>query len=269
MIMTAHTSRQRGFTLLEMVIVLGIMSSLLAAFFSFYQPMLTAQSNAATKQKMERVMNALSSYALRVNHLPCPAWPQETTSTLIGKTDYNAGHCTAPVARGIVPYVDLGLSEDDVKDGFGHFMTYLVPTAVTTPTTDATDLGSVFCSPTLVTDSNLIQVRRPAGVVESRMVVALISYGAGGVGAYNMEQSLASASNRRCAIGSESCSNYGQLDTKLGTNERENVVDRMGNNIYIDPYSTQVGTSHFDDTVGYTTGVSLIGRFGLTGCLPP
>ena len=285
--MTPQTSKdQAGFTLLEMVIVLGIVSSLLGAFFSFYQPTQIAQSNASTRLKLERIQNALSSYALRSNRLPCPALTNATTSTFGTAPASCSG--TGSAIWGLVPFIELGLAQEDVKDGFGRYITYIVAQSMTlTPANsiDATDgpitagyrsptrLGSSFCQDTAgLAALNLLKIQRdgsPLPPAETNVVFALVAYGSDGYGAYSMD--LAALSNRFQPIGSEGGNNIPALDALLGSvsHERDNSVDKAAptaNTIYISNYSEQKNTSHFDDQVSYTTGSSLISRLGVAGC---
>ena len=264
--MTKRISCQTGFTLLEMVIILGIVGSLLGAFFSFYQPTQIAQGNASTTQKTARIINALSSYALRNKVLPCPASPTETAAGSYGRANTSSAVCGSAtgIGRGLIPYVDLGLSQDDIKDAFGRYLTYVVPNTMTTNPGGyaATNLLSKFC--TAPASTSLIRVNRPSGVIESNIIVALIAHGSEGIGSYNID--LEDSAKRSCPMGTEACQHNEYLDRQLGTNERKNAVDRTDNNVYIDTYSTQKGTTHFDDDITYILGPNLLTRLGNTGC---
>ncbi len=267
MMQQRHT--QAGFTMLEMVVVFTIAASLLGAFLAFYQPMRNAQADAETKIKMERILNAVSSYALINNNLPCPAYTNEISAGLIGRMDATAGRCGTLLTAGwgIVPYVTLGLTQDDVIDSYGHYITYVVPNSMTgTPIVPADNITSGFCQ--LIPISTRLTIQRPT-VTNLYVAAALIAYGADGFGAYNMANPNAGV--RNCAIGSNNCVNNNNLNALLGTvgtaNERQNAVDRAGNTtLHLAEYLPQKGTTHFDDQVLFATGPALISRLGVTSC---
>lgn len=272
---------QSGFTLLEMVIIVGIIGAMLGTYLSFYQPRQTAMASADTVLRMERVMNALSGYALRLNRLPCPARPNEDPSnTNFGAESTSGCTSTTPGAQGIVPFKTLGLMQDDVVDGFGRYFTYIVHG----PTTDAPPNGpagadiTTKTSPVVVTGSDFctlasgMTVRRRVGAAlptteAGNVAVVLISHGADGYGAFNM--SLTNFNNRNASnpIGTGGGSNA--LNDLTGENERENAVNNANTastdiadyNVIVSP-----STLHFDDKVMYMTLPGVISRLGVTVC---
>ncbi len=260
---SARAQSQAGFTLLEMVVVIGVIASLIGSFLAFYQPLQKQQADALTKVRMERVMNALSSYALLNNRIPCPFSPNDTVT--IGQ-EATSGSCTDP-GWGLVPYVTLGLTQEDVTDGYGRYITYVMAKNLYTAPGGAADATtSRFCT---VSGTRLI-IRRPT-YNETGVAVALIAYGSDGFGSFSMNST--NPGSRLCPLGSSSCSNNNNLNSLLGTNgiarERDNAVDTRGNGLFfvnIADYTPQKGVNHFDDTVIYATGPGLISRLGVTGC---
>jgi type II secretory pathway pseudopilin PulG len=268
---------QSGITLFEMVIVVGIVGTLLGLYLSFYKPTQDARATAQTKIKIEKVLDQLSAFALRNGYLPCPAQFEIAQVTGVEYRNNSASWPTHPdqpsrrcenqyrtssdIYRGIIPYSTLGLSQEDAKDGFGRYMSYLVwRNASETTTTSADHLSSAFCNGSI---SNLQFYRNNRNMQNlDRPVVAIISYGPEGIGGYNM--SAGNATNRRDPLGSNSLSGLGGSGSNTG--ERRNAVDQNTDRIDLNDYSQQANNNHFDDIIGYMTKQGVITRLGLTYC---
>lgn len=134
--------KEGGFTLIEVSIVLAIVGLLVGGALSFYRPIDQNLRTAETKERMAKVANALSAYALRNNRLPCPGAPDAPQSAPddepfgaergSGTNGTNIGSCLTFIEQeGIVPYRTLGIRQEDVIDGFGSYFTYRVSPAFT------------------------------------------------------------------------------------------------------------------------------------------
>jgi prepilin-type N-terminal cleavage/methylation domain-containing protein len=137
-----HQNSEKGFTLVEMAIVIAIIGVLVGAAFSLINPLSRSMRETGTKAKMERVADALASYAQRHKRLPCPAPPDYTDNPaayeMLGAMWSDSSgdpDCVSDFSRqkGIVPYRTLGIAEDDVRDGWGHYFTYAVTGGLTDP----------------------------------------------------------------------------------------------------------------------------------------
>lgn len=128
---------QKGFTLLEMALVMGIIGVVAVASVKFAIPLVETANHLSTTEKMKKIDTALSLYAIENNRVPCPAIPLTTTSNPFSEGfGYEQNNGTAqpnptslcgssPAAfRGIVPFKTLGLSEDIAKDAWGNYFTY-------------------------------------------------------------------------------------------------------------------------------------------------
>jgi hypothetical protein len=263
--MRMHHHKQSGYTLLEMTVIIGIVATLLGSYLAFYKPTQDARATAETKVKIEKILDSVASHALRFGYLPCPA-PVNNFTGIESRQDgspamwpnrrcVNNGflHENSDVWRGIVPFSTLGLTQDDAKDGFGRYMSYLVVgSAAESRTVHADNLGSEFCNNNT---GNLRIFRNDAEITDGRAYVLVISYGPEGIGGYNM--SAANVGNRLQPIGTVG---------SLGARERRNAVDQNANRINIELYSTQTGNNHFDDVIGYMTRRGVISRLGTTYC---
>jgi len=145
-----------GFSLIELAVVLTVVGLTLGGLMSVMGPYLDSQSYDLTVKRQEKIAKALSIYAQAYFQLPCPADPNPSVepfgaarqSTATGAVTTNA--CSGSVFQmsdfiGIVPFRILGLSEDDVKDGYGNFMTYEVAPVLTPNMSDGTSFVHAQC----------------------------------------------------------------------------------------------------------------------------
>lgn len=250
--MNASRSTRAGFSLIEMVIVIGILGVLLGFYFMVQLPTEVARANAETKEKMNRILNVAASYALLQNSLPCAADPRD--DRVANGRDF--GRCNTNQSRGVVPFRNLGLSADDVKDGFGRYMTYIVHGNYFTPpgSNAENSATSRFCGL-----GGGLNVNRNGVNETSNAAIVLISHGADGIGGYNISD--LTADDRIQAIGQKA----GTLGV-LGVRERNNSADIGSTDTNIEDISTQQGNNHFDDVVMYATGRGLVSRLMVTSC---
>jgi hypothetical protein len=104
-------------------------------------PVLDSSKVSDTNAKMDKIEQALTLYVIQNGCLPCPAAPAATvTGQAHDSADYpsecgNAAAC-APVSnarsQGPVPWINLGLSRDDVLDAYGNYIDYVLASNGTT-----------------------------------------------------------------------------------------------------------------------------------------
>jgi prepilin-type N-terminal cleavage/methylation domain-containing protein len=143
-----HTANsQSGFTLIEIGIALLVAAVLAAGAISYAIPTIKSAKILESQNKIRRVQTALHAYVMGNYRLPCPANPSRTPGAAPNNPPFGyergssangsvtPGTCNdavggAPLlSSGIVPFRTLGLSEEDVVDGFGNFLTYNVSPA--------------------------------------------------------------------------------------------------------------------------------------------
>ena len=128
------SARAPGFTLIELAIVLAIVGLLASGFLNAWTAHLVQQRINTTKSNADVVKTALINYMSRNNRLPCPAIAGLAPGAAgYGQEAATPGACTgttiigvAPniAARGIVPWLSLGMASDAASDGYNNRMTY-------------------------------------------------------------------------------------------------------------------------------------------------
>lgn len=117
--------RSRGFTLVELAMVLIIVSLVGGIFVSMMFSVMDGQRTTATRAKLAAIDAALVGFVAVNRRLPCPADGRTDAAT-----DTSAGKETSPCENqhGVVPWVALGLSAQDVEDGWNNRITYRIDT---------------------------------------------------------------------------------------------------------------------------------------------
>lgn len=119
-----NTSHSSGFTLVEIAIVLTIIGVMLGSGILALTGALNDIRYRTTRDRLNGVANALALYAQQNYFLPCPAVPPDNNGMTTG---VDPGTCYGAASpRGIVPYVALGLTAEQVRDSYGNFFTYVV-----------------------------------------------------------------------------------------------------------------------------------------------
>lgn len=183
----------RGFTLIELSIVVVIISMLLSLGLGVLNAQLVSAAQAETKKRQAIIKDALTAYLGANKRLPCPDIPNNThgttdTSQVTGGEDRAGGIPTGACSGniGVVPYATLGLGRELAMDGWGNFMSYSVPPATgTCPDGIAWSLSDCFgaakISPYLLFD----------GTAESasNVLAVVVSHGPNGFAAWGRQGS--------------------------------------------------------------------------------
>lgn len=134
--MTTAAKAQNGFTLIEMAVVVALVGIITGGLILGIPQYVQYRQTQTTRAHMDLAMNALSVYSQRYLRLPCPADTVDTTlasGALVGRgTERDGGYCYKNVSNrtlydqteGVLPWKALGLSERDVMDGWGRYITY-------------------------------------------------------------------------------------------------------------------------------------------------
>lgn len=228
-------SRNKGFTLVEMAIVLVIVGLLISAFIAPLSAQKDLKDYSETRQEIAIIKEAIIGYVLSNGRLPCPADATVASSTVgAGTQKFDATGTSCSFSVGVVPWVDLGISE---TDAWGRRYTYYV----TARFSDAILLGTVSppvsCN-VVPPNSSFALCTEGAGTitdntitVASKIPAVIVSHGKNGLGAYlpsGVKIPDASASAQEKA-NSDTDSNY--ISMIGNPNTFDDVVDWVSSNI--------------------------------------
>lgn len=183
---------QRGFTLVELALVLLIVSLLLAGILMPLAIQRELRSYADTKKTMDQINEALMGFALVNGRLPCPASGSVADGTAGAGTELLVGNvCTS--YTGVIPWATLNVPE---TDEWGGRFTYRVTSAFA----DAIAAATYPCGPAIApTQSSFalcdsgdmkIRSRTPApakmayDLTNATLPAVFISHGKNGKGAF-------------------------------------------------------------------------------------
>ena len=201
-------AKNRGYTLIEMAIVMVVLGLLLAAFIGAYNIYYRTQVEEKTTVRVNKVVDALANYLIQNGRYPCPARMDlgredagyGMQGDCVADTSVAPGQCangicveegermvnidpnpgvvnmvTPRIRRGAVPFRELSLPEDDSEDGQGNKLYYVVTENLANQATYRKDAGGISIVDT--NDSSAIAPDASAHFV-------VFSVGADGRGAY-------------------------------------------------------------------------------------
>ena len=135
---TMRRKQALGFTLIELAVVILLISIFMGLGLSALDVQQTNRAYSETREKQEKIKDALVTHLANFRRLPCPdtkptggaPTPPDGVENRVGGNPANP--CSnpggAPInpAFGVVPYATLGLSRDDALDGWDNFFSYEV-----------------------------------------------------------------------------------------------------------------------------------------------
>lgn len=234
-----------GFTLAEMAVVVLLIGIAMTMGLKMVSATLQNTAVSETRIRQEKIRTALIGYLRTNGRLPCPdrdATPDGTENT----------PCNGNAAQGygVIPWVTLGLSRDDVLDGWGNHLTYRVanrqPAAVvkdwTTTTTAASfDVDQLTSPANALTIQELNAAGTALTTTTNKAVMVVLSHGRNGFGAKTVKGG--NVTNPPATNAGERTNNTANTAT---------FVKRPTSN------STTIFNGPFDDLVDYLTAQDLL-----------
>lgn len=201
-----HTrTNNRGFTLIELAMVLALIGLVLAIFLQAYKIYQQERKAIYDRTVQEKITRSMATY-LQVNgHLPCPARSDVNyTNNDFGRAQGCSG--STPIAIGAIPVVDLNLPFEMMADSYGNKMTYAVTTTRTDPATYPTATDEVI-------------IEHDDGATKTVPFV-IVSHGVDGKGAYALNGTVISIPCGSTARDSKNCDD----DTVFADNVFSNTL---------------------------------------------
>lgn len=135
--MTANRILCRGFTLMELAVVLVIVALLIGGMLVPLSGQMDIRDTTETQKRLNEIRDAILGFAVINGRLPCPTSTADPANANYGRED-----CTI-ATEGYLPWKTLGVAESDAwgsarttaADPFIGFWRYRVDTAFATPFT--------------------------------------------------------------------------------------------------------------------------------------
>ncbi|MFI4983738.1 MAG: type II secretion system protein [Rickettsiales bacterium] len=211
--MNSRKKIYRGFSLVEMAIVISVMAVMMTTFFAIATELNINITQKNNESQMDAIEEAINKYYLTNGYLPCPAARNAainnaafgestdcTASAVAGET-VEVGSGANIIRIGVIPSRALGLADSNALDAYGNKIGYVI---IKNLGVSAADFSSSTASSTAISI-----VDRAANSITSNLVgtdfisYIVMSFGINGHGAYNNQgvQNVACGSN----IDAENC----------------------------------------------------------------
>jgi type II secretory pathway pseudopilin PulG len=133
--MTSRHHAGRGFSLVELAIVITISGFMLVGIVRLFETLRLEHALKTTRQRIEKIQKQLDAFADKNERFPCPLPPGS------GLTAAEPETCIDPtlkpgerdVSKGIPPVTSLNLTPEEAQDGWGNMFTYAVSAGLTRP----------------------------------------------------------------------------------------------------------------------------------------
>ncbi len=272
-------NHQHGFTLIELSVVMIILASVAVNAVTTNQELTGVAARQETSQKVKRLKVILDKYMNEYNYIPCPADPTLTTLAAnfgVGTGTNTTGGCTATnlvissesstgakdeVYVGALPFKTLGLTPEDMLDGWGNKLTYAASRKMILKNCGA--VGRIIVL-NFLNPANAPNAQIAANITTSTAAYVIVSSGKDGVGAYKKNAATRIISRYESGNNDASLlSGYYDSREQMINHKRYNadmttaVTADNSKHVFIKPRHTLLNTK-FDDLVVYSEAITSI-----------
>ncbi len=245
------TGTARGFSLIEMAVVLFVIALLLGSFLVPLVTQVEQRQINDTQKTLEEIKEALLGFAVANSYLPCP----DTSGD--GVSD-PATPGTCPNPEGFIPWATLGVAQGDA---WGNRFRYRVtPEFTNTPLSGSCVVGDTRLG--LCDSGNItVNTRTSAKVIQalaSNVVAVIISHGRNGYGATSTDGATRASVP---AANADESSNV-NVNATFRYRTRTEVSSICSETDVTRPYC------EFDDIVTWISAFTLFNRMVAAGRLP-
>ena len=198
----------RGFTLIELAVVLFIVMLLLGGLLPTVSSQIEQQKRNETRKQLDEIQQALMGYAIINKRLPCPADPTKaSTASGAGLENVSGTNCASinsnNISVGVLPWATLGLKETDAWE---RRFTYAVTSGGTNSFTSTSSLIAL----TKTGQLSIMNADSGGNSIASSIPAVILSAGANGAGAYTSAGSppLAASANADELRNANTSTNY-------------------------------------------------------------
>ncbi len=270
-------ARTLGFTIIEMGIVLVIIGLVSGAAISILGPIGDGRKAELTNQHLDVIQKALQVYVIQNGCLPCPTDGTQASvpaNVNVGKSMtvgsvLVAGTCAAAAclkAAAVVPWVTLGISEEDITDGWGDRIRYGVAGSQVTASTCTLPVAGA-----LQLTNGMVRTPGASGCYpQGNLTVDDIDNTA--VSEPDMQQAayvlVSSGADKALALRAKTGASTGNRWTQAGTDAQ--FVNSDGDDAYaLGIVNANSDHTHFDDITRFDTAPIMIQLCGAGACGNP
>lgn len=254
---------QKGFSLVEIAIVLVVVGLLISGGLLGLAPVLDNNKVSQTNAQMDRIEQALVLYVIQNGCLPCPAAPAaNVTGQAQDAGGSYANGCGNAVAcsplLGPVPWVNLGLSRDDVIDSYGDYIDYHAGTGL-----NLTNLSMARTPPATYPAGNQSVQDASGNNQTAAAAYVLISHGKDRSYAYHPGSAVVMTNPNApaAAPNAQGCNQIAQVNCNTGLTAGAYVQNNAQGAVAAGGY--------FDDIVRFKTAPVIVQSCGTNACGNP
>lgn len=267
-------NKKRGFTLVEMAVVLVVIGLVLSGILSTFQAQMDSAKIRETRQSLADIREGMIAFALNKGYLPCPANPTLAFNAAgAGIEDRVAATGLCNRLNGVVPWATLGVKELDAWGGRFSYSVSDEYIPVVQPTwnfarklaaaADPCDLKKDNSATFNLCSEGRINIRvdgtGTSAFVAEKIVAVIVSHGKNRRGSFNREGggriAVAAAAVDELQNANANTALAGALDIEF--------VSRPF--VYTD---NQLSATYYDDLTEWIPITALVGRMVSAGKLP-